>query len=73
MPSAARPPRPPQAAGRNQYEQRYLEVTGEPGDLRISRVTSGDAGITETLRRWQRGLLADLALVAAQHERRLDV
>ncbi|KAL1507533.1 hypothetical protein AB1Y20_007157 [Prymnesium parvum] len=31
-----------QAAPRNQYEQQYLEVSGQPGDLRISRVTSGD-------------------------------
>ena len=31
-----------QAAGRNMYKQRYLEVTGKPGDLRISEVVSGD-------------------------------
>ena len=31
-----------QAAGRNMYKQRYLEVTGQPGDLRISEVVSGD-------------------------------
>ena len=31
-----------QAAGRNMYKQRYLEVTGRPGDLRISEVVSGD-------------------------------
>mmetsp|Transcript_1866 Transcript_1866/g.3700 ORF Transcript_1866/g.3700 Transcript_1866/m.3700 type:complete len:300 (-) Transcript_1866:63-962(-) len=31
-----------QAAGRNMYKQRYLEVTGQPGDLRVSEVVSGD-------------------------------
>lgn len=31
-----------QAAGRNMYKQRYLETTGERGDLRISEVVSGD-------------------------------
>jgi len=31
-----------QAAGRNMYKQRYLEMTGQPGDLRISEVVSGD-------------------------------
>lgn len=31
-----------QAAGRNMYKQRYLEVSGQPGDLRISEVVSGD-------------------------------
>jgi hypothetical protein len=31
-----------QAAGRNMYKQRYLEVTGQPGDLRISEVIAGD-------------------------------
>ena len=31
-----------QAAGRNMYKQRYLEMTGMPGDLRISEVVAGD-------------------------------
>lgn len=31
-----------QAAGRNMYKQRYLDVTGEPGDLRLSEIISGD-------------------------------
>lgn len=31
-----------QAAGRNIYKQRYLETTGQKGDLRISEVISGD-------------------------------
>ena len=31
-----------QAAGRNMYKQRYLDNTGEPGDLRVSEIISGD-------------------------------
>ena len=31
-----------QAAGRNMYKQRYLDISGRKGDLRISEVTSGD-------------------------------
>uniref|UniRef100_A0A7S3V5R6 Plastid lipid-associated protein/fibrillin conserved domain-containing protein n=1 Tax=Chaetoceros debilis TaxID=122233 RepID=A0A7S3V5R6_9STRA len=31
-----------QKAGRNIYKQRYLDMTGKKGDLRISEVTSGD-------------------------------
>lgn len=31
-----------QAAGRNMYKQRYLEITGNKGDLRISEVIAGD-------------------------------
>lgn len=31
-----------QAAGRNIYKQRYLETSGERGDLRISEVIAGD-------------------------------
>lgn len=31
-----------QAAGRNRYEQSYLDLQGVPGDIRISRVTAGD-------------------------------
>lgn len=31
-----------QAAGRNMYKQRYLDITGNKGDLRISEVISGD-------------------------------
>ena len=31
-----------QNAGRNLYKQRYLETTGEKGDLRISEVIAGD-------------------------------
>ena len=34
-----------QAAPRNRYAQLYLETTGAPGDLRISRVTAGDPAI----------------------------
>ena len=34
-----------QRAGRNMYKQRYLEMTGQPGDLRISEVVSGDPAI----------------------------
>mmetsp|Transcript_32308 Transcript_32308/g.96890 ORF Transcript_32308/g.96890 Transcript_32308/m.96890 type:complete len:301 (-) Transcript_32308:114-1016(-) len=38
-----------QAAGRNMYKQRYLEVTGQPGDLRISEVVAGDPVIVGAL------------------------
>lgn len=31
-----------QAAGRNLYKQRYLETTGQKGDLRVSEVVAGD-------------------------------
>jgi len=31
-----------QAAGRNMYKQRYLDVAGETGDLRVSEIVSGD-------------------------------
>ena len=31
-----------QAAGRNMYKQRYLDITGDPGDLRVSEIISGD-------------------------------
>lgn len=31
-----------QVAGRNMYKQRYLDTSGEKGDLRISEVISGD-------------------------------
>ena len=34
-----------QAAPRNRYSQLYLETSGAPGDLRISRVTAGDPAI----------------------------
>mmetsp|Transcript_1169 Transcript_1169/g.1914 ORF Transcript_1169/g.1914 Transcript_1169/m.1914 type:complete len:312 (-) Transcript_1169:326-1261(-) len=34
-----------QAAGRNMYKQRYLEITGLPGDLRISEIVAGDPAI----------------------------
>lgn len=38
-----------QAAGRNMYKQRYLETTGEPGDLRISEVIDGDPVLVVSL------------------------
>ena len=31
-----------QAAGRNLYLQRYLETSGQPGDLRVSTIVAGD-------------------------------
>ena len=31
------------------YEQRYLETTGRAGDLRVSRVTSGDPVIVGSI------------------------
>ena len=31
-----------QAAPKNRYAQQYLDVSGQPGDLRVSEVVSGD-------------------------------
>lgn len=38
-----------QAAPRNRYEQSYLEESGRPGDLRISRVVEGDPVVLGTV------------------------
>ena len=38
-----------QAAPRNIYRQRYLETSGQPGDLRISEVVGGDPVIVGSI------------------------